>query len=260
MNTVILSQDDTIAIPSNIIKLYNQGIINILAIVAIDHSGSISNKKNMFLKGFGFIQFFKMAKVVLGNKIINILDNITRASLFSKPRSLKLASKRCKADYLVIKNPNDQKFLKYLDNLNLDLIISFSAPCVFKKELLGIPKIGCLNLHCSLLPNYAGLLPSFWTIFFSEKEIGATVHFMDDKIDNGDILGQISIPMPKDNSMYSVIMETKLAGGRLFCKVIENISNGNLETKLNSIQSKNYYSWPTLEQIREFRSRGGKLI
>ena len=66
---------------------------------------------------------------------------------------------------------------------------------IFKKELLKIPRYGCINLHCSILPKYAGLLPSFWTIYNKEEKIGSTVHYMDDKIDNGAILGQVKTYM-----------------------------------------------------------------
>ena len=64
-------------------------------------------------------------------------------------------------------------------------------------------------MHCSLLPKYSGILPSFWTLFNDEKETGATVHYMDDEIDNGDILGQKSVKILKTDSMFDIIKRTK---------------------------------------------------
>ena len=140
------------------------------------------------------------------------------------------------------------------------MIGSFSAPCIFNIDLLEIPKYGCINLHCSLLPKYPGQLPSFWTLFNEEKEIGATVHYMDSKIDNGKILGQVKVELPSPLTMFSVINATKNAGGMLMVNVIQDMIGGNLIEKDNHIAKNGYYRWPTIDQIRQFRFKGGRLI
>ena len=109
------------------------------------------------------------------------------------------------------------------------------------------------HLHCSLLPKFPGLLPSFWTLFENEEYIGASVHAMDSKIDNGSILAQTTIKMPEKATMFSVINITKAAGGHLMVKVIKDIIAGQVNYKVNNIPKNGYYHWPTLEQIHEFR-------
>ena len=96
-----------------------------------------------------------------------------------------------------------------------DVIVSFSAPVVFRQNLLGLPKYGCINLHCSLLPLYSGIMPSFWVLFYKESYTGATIHMMDTKIDNGDILAQKRVEIYEDDSMFEIIRRTKGVGGRL---------------------------------------------
>ena len=147
-----------------------------------------------------------------------------------------------------------------LVKMNVDICVSFSSPSVFGKRLLSIPSYGCINLHCSLLPKYAGLLPSFWALYHNEKKIGATVHYMDDKIDNGEILGQIEVKAPINPSMFKVIKLTKGLGGDLMSDVICSIKNKTLKPQRNIENKGNYYSWPSIEQIRNFRKNGGRLI
>ena len=260
LRIAILSQDDPFAVPQNIMKLNDLEIVEIISVVTINAKGSLSNKKMMFFKGFGIFQALKMGLVIGWEKLLNKLDQLHRFSLFKKPHSLAAAAHRCGALYKVINNPNNSIYLSYLKDQEIDLIVSFSAPIVFKNKLLNIPQHGCINLHCSLLPQYAGLLPSFWTLFWGEKLIGATVHYIDDKIDNGQILGQVKIPTPNRPSMLRVIKATKDSGGDLVCNVIRELISGTLDPQPNNVNQGSYFSWPSSEQIREFRKRGGRLI
>jgi len=260
VHIAIITQDDFISIPKNIMKLNDLKNIKIIFIVSLNSGGSLVNKKKIFFQGFGLLQSLKMGIVILWNMILDKLDTLMRISILKNPRSLYAAAYRCGAKHKLIKDPNEQKFLNELKGKKIDLIVSFSAPIIFKKNLLNIPKYGCINLHCSLLPNFAGLLPSFWTLYQNEKEIGATVHFMDDKIDNGKILGQVKLPMPIFSTMFRVIQLTKDAGGDLMCDVISKLLETKLEPQPNNIVPENYFSWPSIEQIREFRKRGGRLI
>ena len=163
--------------------------------------------------------------------------------------------------YEVISDPNDSDFCDRIAVLHPDIIVSFSAPVVFKPQLLNIPRLGCINLHCSYLPQYAGLLPSFWVLFYQETETGATVHYMDDKIDNGGILGQVKVPIPPGSSMFDVIMCTKAAGGDLMRDILKKIISGaEIATTRNHADKSCYFSWPTLKQLKEFRTRKGRLV
>ena len=259
IKVAVLTQEDSFVIPKNIKLLGDMKNIDLTAVVQIDAAGSLVNKKLLFIKGFGLLQVGKMGLVSFLNTLLNILDEC----FFFKLRflkSLKSVAVTCKSKYKIISEPNDKSNINWLKNLNIDLIVSYSAPCVFKNELLKLPRFGCINLHCSLLPRYAGLLPSFWTLYENAEAVGATVHKMDDKIDNGAILGQVTIPMPEKPSMFKVIRQTKQIGGHLMVSVINEILSGNVMEHPNNISPKDYFSWPTIDQIKEFRRNGGRLI
>lgn len=259
IRVAVLTQEDSFAIPKNIKLLNQMEYVDLTAVVKIDAAGSLGNKKTLFIKGFGLIQVGKMALVLFFNQILNFIDALFLFKLgFLK--SLKSASVACNAKYKIIKDPNEKSNIEWLASQKVDLVISFSAPCVFKSQILNMPRFGCINLHCSLLPKYAGLLPSFWALFEKANIFGATVHKMDDKIDNGPILGQVKVSRPSNLSMFNVIRDTKLAGGHLMTTVIKDILAGNIKTQPSQVQNKDYYSWPTVEEIKEFRRNGGKLI
>tara|TARA_Y100000385_G_C13035944_1_gene613009 strand:+ start:318 stop:1109 length:792 start_codon:yes stop_codon:yes gene_type:complete len=255
----VLTQEDGFAIPKNIKLIDQMELVDLIAVVKIDATGSIRNKKTFFMRGFGLIQVGKMALALFFNQILNVIDKLFFFKL-GLLKSLKSASVVCNSNYKTMKDPNDSSNIDWLARQEVDLVISYSAPCVFKSELLNIPKFGCINLHCSLLPKYAGLLPSFWTLYEKENILGATVHKMDDKIDNGVILGQVKVPRPSNPSMFNVIRDTKAAGGHLMVSVIKDILAGNIKTQSSQKETNDYYTWPTVDEIKEFRRNGGKLI
>ena len=255
----VLTQEDSFVIPKNIKLLGKMNSIELVAVVKIDAAGSLVNKKTLFIKGFGLSQVIKMGLVSAFNRILNIIDYFFFFKL-GLLKSLKSVSVVCDSKYKTMIDPNEKSNIDWLAKEKIDLIISYSAPCIFKSELLRLPKFGCINLHCSLLPKYAGLLPSFWTLYDKAETLGATVHEMDNKIDNGAILGQIKVSKPSDLSMYNVIMATKRAGGHLMVSVIEEILSGASISQINPVRKEDYYSWPTIDQIKEFRRSGGRLI
>ena len=259
VKVAVLTQEDSFTIPENIKLLGNMESIELVAVVKIDAVGSLVNKKALFINGFGLLQVGKIASLSIFNKILNAIDSFCFFKLgFLK--SLKSVAVGCGSKYKATSDPNEKSNIDWLAKENIDLVISFSAPCVFKSELLKLPKFGCINLHCSLLPKYAGLLPSFWALYDKADTLGATVHKMDDKIDNGAILGQVVIPRPSEPSMFNVIKDTKRAGGHLMVTEVNDILGGNVKAQPNHVQTENYHSWPTIDEMKAFRRNGGRLI
>jgi folate-dependent phosphoribosylglycinamide formyltransferase PurN len=259
LRIAVITQEDSIAIPKNIMLVNKIQSINLCLVCKIDSSGSLVNKTKLFRQGFGFFQAGKMGLLICINKLLDLLDAFFLYKL-GLLKSLKSAAKLANSNYQIIDDPNDRDFINLLKKNNIDLVVSFSAPCIFRDELLKLPSHGCINLHCSLLPNYAGLLPSFWTLYENAEKLGASVHRMDNKIDNGAILGQVDIKKPKNLSMLNVVKHTKLAGGHLMVSVIKKILNEDIIDNPNHIEPNNYYSWPTVEQIKLFKQKGGRLI
>ncbi len=99
-------------------------------------------------------------------------------------------------------NPNTPEVIAQIRALQPDFFFSFYYREMLKRELLEIPKHGALNMHGSLLPKYRGRVPVNWAIIHGETSTGATLHYMTEKPDNGDIVAQQAVPiLPNDTAL-----------------------------------------------------------
>jgi len=108
-------------------------------------------------------------------------------------------------------NPNVPEVEAQIRALQPDLYFSFYYREMLKAPLLAIPKRGALNMHGSLLPKYRGRVPVNWAIIRDEKETGATLHYMTEKPDNGDIVAQQAVPILPDDTAHEVFLKVTVA-------------------------------------------------
>lgn len=106
--------------------------------------------------------------------------------------------------YWVAEDVNSESFLEKIRLLAPDICIAAAYPQLFGSAILGLPPLGCINSHPSLLPRCRGAHPIFWAIASGEKETGLTFHQMVRQIDAGPILVQIAFPI-EDADDYSTI-------------------------------------------------------
>lgn len=97
-------------------------------------------------------------------------------------------------------NVNDPAFVEVLRRLEPDISISMYFGRLFGPDLLAVPKIGCINMHPSLLPIGRGQGPSTWPIVNGDEETGQTIHWLDEGIDSGDIIAQRALPIAPDDT------------------------------------------------------------
>lgn len=258
LRVVVMTQADRFFIPRNIDKAARA--CELLEVVQVDCKGSLENKTTDYLKWFGAFQCAKMGFVTVGREAEKYLDRLTGYRLFGGSCSVEDAAKKNGIPYRVITDSNDPAYVQHIRDLKPDLIISYSAPQVIKDELLSVPRYGVINVHGALLPDYRGLLPSFWYLYNGEKTGGATVHYMSAKIDDGDIIEQGSVDISDCRSMFQLMKKTKTVGGNLMVKAIEEIEAGTVQTRKNETEKGSYFTWPTVEQAREFRKKGKRLI
>lgn len=127
-----------------------------------------------------------------------------------------------------IKLKNDIEAINYLKELNPDFIIVVAFGQILNKEVLDIPKYGCINLHASLLPMYRGAAPLNWAIIKGEKKSGNTTMLMDVGLDTGDMLLKDEVEITEDmtaGELHDILMER---GADLLIKTIEGVYNGNI--------------------------------
>jgi len=114
--------------------------------------------------------------------------------------------------------------------------------------LLAIPPHGFLNLHPSLLPAYRGPAPLFWQLRNGEPHIGATVHWMDEKLDTGDIAAQTRLHLPDGITGPKADELCAKAGSELLVDVLKTLATGQAPRTVQADKG-SYQSWP---QAKDF--------
>lgn len=141
-----------------------------------------------------------------------------------KGKNLKKVCSKNKIPYFYMNNGSSKKLESWIMNLNPDLIVVRRLSQLLKKNIFTIPKYGTINLHSSLLPKYRGPNPTFWTYYYKDLELGATIHYIDEGEDTGDILNQdrILIDLGTTENDYKKKLED--LGIRLLLKTIDQIA------------------------------------
>lgn len=127
-----------------------------------------------------------------------------------------------------IKLKDDKEAIDYLKQLEPDFIIVVAFGQILTKEVLDIPKYGCINLHASLLPMYRGAAPLNWAIIKGEKKSGNTTMLMDVGLDTGDMLLKDEVDIPIDmtaGELHDILMER---GADLLINTIKKLKNNEV--------------------------------
>lgn len=122
--------------------------------------------------------------------------------------------------------PDPKTFMDVLRTVKPDLGISASYSHIIPEEVLQIPKRGLVNLHGSLLPRYRGPHTLNWQIIHGESESGVTLHYMDEGLDTGDIIDQVSFPIHDDDVAQDVKPRIDRASVQLLRKNLRKILEG----------------------------------
>ncbi len=155
---------------------------------------------------------------------------------------------------------NHKQFLDKLRHMAPDVIVSINASQVFRRRLLTLPRLGCINVHGAPLPRYRGRLPSFWVLLNRERETGVTVHIMNEELDDGPIIAQRRVPIMPGETQHSLILKTKRVGAELLLESLDQLENGGVKEQPNDRSQATYYSFPTPEDGRRFRDLGLHFI
>ena len=254
MNIVLIAQDEPFYLAKNIqylIKNLPTGT-NISACVVLspspyEKSKSLLEKARDTRNIFGNKFFFHyMKKYIIGkfNKRTKVLSVLKKNAV--KPIFLKYGI-------------NHKHSVNIINQYSPDLLISILGNEIFKKPILDLAPLGCLNLHTSLLPKYRGLMPTFWVLKNNEHETGVSVFFVDEGIDSGDIIFQEKIRIASGTTQEQLINKTKSIGMRLLIQSIDTIKNGTVTKIENNDNEATYYSLPTRDDVKNFLKSGGRF-
>jgi len=126
---------------------------------------------------------------------------------------------------LKVKSP---EFVKVLQDLAPDLIVVVAFGQILSQAVLDIPRMGCINVHASLLPRYRGAAPIHWSIIHGETQTGVTTMFMDAGLDTGDMLLKRAIDITPEMTTEELHDSLREIGAELLAKTIQELQQGRL--------------------------------
>ena len=197
----------------------------------------------VFGLGFTIHYIIQYAKGILGKDVKGVMEA-------SGIETVKLANR-----------VNHPESLEIIQRFKPDLLVSLAGNEIFKQPLFESAKYGVINLHSALLPKYRGLMPSFWVMRHNEEKTGVSVFFVDEGIDSGPIIVQKEVPL-LNRTQAELIWELKYRGADAIVEACNLVAEHgeNTPTMANDEKDMTYYSRPTKEDVKAFKSIGKKFF
>lgn len=165
-----------------------------------------------------------------GYNVIAVVTNPDKP----KGRGMKMVASPVK-EYAISKNipvyqptkiKNNIEFIEKIKKLNPDIICVVAYGKILPKEILDIPKYGCVNVHGSLLPKYRGAAPIQWAVLNGDKKTGITTMYMDVGMDTGDMILKEEVEIGENETTGELWDRLSKIGGKLLVKTLIQIENG----------------------------------
>ena len=262
MRIYLLTMDEPFFLPrffKKIVEKYKDEIIEIGTVSFIPPNKTVIAYLVNEFRMMGAVAFFKHICLYTYYRILDLASYIFPIKGVYSVRAL---GKRCNIHIRKFKNINSPEAIDCLRSKHIDLIVN-QAPQIFKKELLDIPKLGCINKHASLLPRYRGLYPVFRALLNNERELGVSIHVMNEGIDTGSVIVQKSFTVTEGETIFNIYEKVFDIGAQLIIEVIEQSRFGtrsSLSVSTTRELHDHFFSMPNDEEIHAFRKKGRRFI
>lgn len=207
---------------------------------------------------YGPWDFIRLAERFIWARIAN---NLNRLAPLTRPYSAVDVARRYAIPVYRPPKINATEFVTTLrDEIRPDLLVSVAASQILKKPVLEVAPLGCINLHSAALPRYQGMMPNFWTMLHNEPQAMVTVHYMVEKLDAGDIIVQLPVPIYAEDSLHNLMVRSKQMGVQALLKAVEQIEAGTVQKQSMNINQATYFSFPRRVDAQRLRRMGRALL
>lgn len=125
----------------------------------------------------------------------------------------------------------EKAFIREMKDLSPEVIVVAAYGKILPPDILSIPRLGCVNIHASLLPKYRGSAPVNWAIIRGESESGVTTMMMDEGMDTGDMLIRKAIEITNDDTAETLTERLSRLGADVIVETIDGLVRGVLMPK-----------------------------
>ena len=164
------------------------------------------------------------------NKNVNVVGVVTAPDAYvGRKKVLTMCPVKEKAIslglkvYSPIKLRSDYEFIK---EINPDMIITCAYGQILCEEILNIPKLGCFNLHGSLLPKYRGGAPIHYALLNGDEKTGITLMYMDKGMDSGDMIAKEEIIIEENDNIESLTNKLSIIASKMIIKYLPSLIDG----------------------------------
>ena len=206
--------------------------------------------------------FVFLAKNIITNIWKQIRIFIARYITHDKKReyyAIDELAKMHNVPFLEVETINSEKAHQFIKEKNPDLMVSCFLLEILKKEVLSIPKKGSINVHPALVQDHRGAFSAFWTIAKNWRKTGATVHYMNEAIDEGDVILQKHFFVYPSDTVYTVNKKSAHLGGKLLVKALINIKKNRVR-HFHIKKAAKLFTFPNPAELKKFYARGKSLI
>lgn len=156
---------------------------------------------------------------------------------------------------------NDQSSVNMLQQLELDLILSVRYGRILKQPVIQLPRLGVLNLHSGLLPQYRGVMATFYAMLNGEKQIGTSLHYIQDaSIDTGDLVSLNPVATNYSQCYLANVLSLYPSGCEATLNAIAQLHLGHKLSTQSQAGHGHYYSFPDSELLQQFTQQGLQLV
>ena len=168
------------------------------------------------------------ALVKSGHEIVGVVtmpDKPAGRGRQFRPSAVKIYAEEHKMKLLQPEKLKDESFVEELRSLNADIqvVVAFR---MLPEVVWSMPRLGTINVHASLLPNYRGAAPINWAIINGEKQTGVSTFLLKQDIDTGDIIYQESVDIKPDDNAGTIHDKLMVLGAKLAVKTVDAVGNG----------------------------------
>lgn len=161
--------------------------------------------------------------------------------------------------YIKTTDINGAHSVAFATEFQPDLLVSLYTMHIYKQPILEVPKIAAINSHPAILPNYRGLEVFFWAMANGDTEIGSSVFYLTERVDDGLVLHEELVPIKDSDTMHDVYDAITERAGELFVRAIGDIDRNETRTRKPEGEG-SYYAMPTRAAVRSFLRRGRKFF
>jgi methionyl-tRNA formyltransferase len=170
--------------------------------------------------------------------VVTVADDPTETQWFG---SVAAAAAEYGIEAITPADANTPELERRIAALQPDFIFSFYYRSMLSSSVLSLARRGALNMHGSLLPKYRGRAPVNWAILRGERETGATLHYMVERADAGDIVDQLAVPILRDDDAREVFAKVTVAAETILARSLPGLIAGTAPRRPQPVEPGQYF-------------------